>query len=314
MKKFLIRIFILIFLISSSVIILNAIKKPTVRCITNSLSLDAKLYDIREHNFSRVKNIALGSSMTLNNINAEVFVTKLQLKDFYNFSAWGLTICDVLNLFKIYNRLYSPEKLFVFSNTMDFATDGPTIADLKLKLINAYLKPGLSLFDIPVELFYSYPFCKDNISQYEGSKNDSKKYESLKYDFSGSVPLEVYGDNKREARVNRHISQYVPTEFQYQKLDELCKFCKENKIQLYFIQTPFSSKYLTDEKGGGDLYIVHTNRCESICNKNNATYVNINDFLDLNDEDFADSSHLNVKNSKIFTDALIQSLSELNKE
>lgn len=303
MKSFIIKTFSLLLLISFSILILNFIKKPTVRCITNSLSLDAKLYDIKNHNFSQVKNIVLGSLMSLNNINGKSFTNNTGLSDFYNFSAWGLSICDVFNLLQIYNKLYSPKNIFIFSNTMDFASKGPLFTNLKLKLIESYLNPKFSFFDIPVILFYSYPFCKDNIYQFNDSQTYSDRYESLKYDFSGSVPLEVYNENKRTERINQRISQYIPTEYQYSKLEEICRFCKKNNINLYFIQTPFSSKFLIDQQDI-NIYKKHVIKCENICNTNEAIYLNINDLINLDDEDFADSTHLNIKNADLFIHSL----------
>ena len=89
--------------------------------LSNSISLNAKVLFLK-NNFSRanIDILAIGSSMSLNNINSSSITKAYSDEQYLNLSSWGLTMEETFNLIKIYNKKYHPKTIIISSNYSDF--------------------------------------------------------------------------------------------------------------------------------------------------------------------------------------------------
>jgi len=266
--------------------------------ISKSISFDAKLHHYSKNNINQVEILAIGSSMTLNNLNSDVMVNKLKLK-YYNFSSWGLQISDIHYLLKYYANKLLPRFVIICSNTTEFGPKGtiepPTFNELRIyDMFNWYFyfkNPNI------------FKFAKQNI-RYKKYLSDNS-YTNLSFDRYGGAALNIPKENISLTRWNRQFDfPKDDSAAQYLELDQLAKFLNKNNIKLIFIQTPMRKGYLSDAKS--NLLIgKHFTKCKDIVESNNGIYGNFHDTTIFDDSLFVDQLHLNEKGSVVFTKQVV---------
>lgn len=208
--------------------------------LTNSYSLNDKL------NFARGKKadvLAIGSSMTLNNLDSKIVTRELNTTSYLNLSSWGMSVSDIYQCLMAYSEFHVPQTLIISSTIGDFTVVNK---DLKVERIASFLKSS----DLTYPLFYfpnfNLKYYFTNYSYQKKIKNDSSSYEYLKYDPFGAVLYNPSTLKKSEARWNAPIGQN-PEEIQYQYLSKIAKWCNENKVRLLFFQSPVREGMFSDK-------------------------------------------------------------------
>lgn len=199
--------------------------------ITNSYSLNEKLYRLP---YGAIDIIAIGSSMTLNNLYSKSIINEFTSSSYYNLSSWGIRIKDVNKLMPIYVEMYHPKLVIIVSNVVDFTQGG---TKLDLSLIKRYLisKNRKNYFLTNFDLKYLIKRSLDNTY----NLTHSDVYSSLKYDEYGGVVFQENDFKISQRRWENKPDFTKISEINYVALAELCSFLKEKKIKLIFIQSPF---------------------------------------------------------------------------
>lgn len=259
--------------------------------LTNSYSFNSKLHFLKN---KKSKNIAIGSSMTLNNLASEVLINKIRTNDFLNYSSWGLSIVDMFKILKISNKIHKVKRLFMASNLVDFIED-PKIFDA-IEIEN-YLKNDFDVFYYLKHLNFKYYFTNWKYTKYV--RSGSNFQESLVYDKYGGVLLSENKFIYSKERWNSPFIYPMKSELNYQYLDSIAHFCKSYGIDLMVVQSPTRKSLLTNMT---EVKILrnHISKMENILVKQNHYFIDGNR-LALPDDCYVDGTHLNSKGAIIFT-------------
>jgi hypothetical protein len=278
-----------------------------VPLLTNSISFDAKVRDIKEQKINQADFMALGSSITLNNLSSAVMKDSLNMS-FFNFSSWGLQINDIYNLAVHYVPEYKPKYLLICSSVTDFENAGNPASISNYLNTNDYIRRHAETY-FYIKNYNSVLDIRDRKRTLDKLKSDSKSYDYLGFDEGGGVLLNIPRDKISALRWN--LQGGFPTDFtnrQYRELDSLGNYLNGHHIVFIFVQTPIKKLY-TDGAGEGRMVNSHFNTCKTIVEQRHGVYLNFNADKEFSgDSLFADQFHLTAEGATFFTKELAHHL------
>lgn len=289
MKHFICRFLIFVFPVLLAILLLQSRK---VIPFTSSISFDSKIYELKRKNFDTISTIAVGSSMTLNNLNSEAWVEATQDSSFYNISSWGQSIPEDCQVIRALVPIYHPSRVVIFAHCTDFHdSEIENISQIESYLRNKH-RIGQVYFD-------ELSIYSKTGEIYSNARKDTLEYTNLKYDDFGGAPLNVHGSHIDENRWNSVASfAFSPENECYSALSDLCEYLKENNIALIFVNTPTRAHYYSVNIC--DAY-KHIHHLDSIISNQGQIFINELDFQTYPDSLFADCSHLNREGALILT-------------
>ena len=311
MKKFIAKLVLLSGIIGAIIISWCMWQKNDILTITNSISLDARLYEMKNMDAEHFDVVALGSSMTLYQLDGETFVQHLNEGDgFYNFSAWGLQISDSRKLLEYLVEAYTPHSVVIFGNIADFDEAAESIIDMKA--VRNYLDDN-AWNDIRNTLDFGYPNNRETKKMYMDRRYaPTELNEDLRYDKWGGVLLNVYGEDILKARYDAYYTG-EPRQLQYDELAYIAKYLADRGIKLYYVQTPCREHYLSERQGGYDIFVQHCDTCRDIIESNGGYYQSFFDYNEYTDVYFADCIHLNKDGALKLTEEFCRWYDEINR-
>lgn len=264
--------------------------------ITGSISFDEKLHYIaRTKQVEDIDVLAVGSSMTFNNLSSEPVADRIS-KKFINFSSWGLTIEQTAYLIKFLVPLYKPKIVIVVSSPMDFYYSNRTPAlfdknEVKQYLLNLDVVQSYSKHFDPIYLFNSSRDIKD-------LRESNNRYESLLFDSYGGVLLDIDKSAINKQRWNTRIDPAKLDPNAYRAFESLALFLKQQNIAFIMLQPPMRRAAVQDLSG---QLAQHWQKIEDVSSGTSLTFINMHEQLDFADDLFVDYAHLNSKGAEIFT-------------
>lgn len=303
MKKLIIRIVIL-GLISSFIYFALALLNDKIfkePILTSSISFDKKMKFFKNQNIEHVNVLAIGSSMTLNNLNSQILESNYNIEgNFLNLGSWGLQMTDVFSLTQYFVDKYSPKMIIISSSLSDFENEGsyfqiPDKKQLELYFSDYSFRFFLRHIDLNIYL--------DRELEFKNSGNGNYDYKCLNFDKYGGVFLDIPHDRIDLSRWNRSIIK--PKELQYIALKELVQYLNNNNIKLLFVQCPIKINSDTAEE---DKKIItgHFKRLNDIFIGSNHSFLNLFDESVYYENEFCDTYHLNKAASERFTSKIVE--------
>lgn len=270
--------------------------------VSNSLSFNAKMQFLKEKKVDTTINVlAVGSSMTLNNMHSATIAASFD-PAYLNTASWGQSIVDDYKLIKIFTPLYKPKTIIITSNFMDFQNEWSKI---KFDLLDSYLSKTYtkSGFDLRYNI--------QNAEKLKEYKQNQNLYDYLNYDMNGGINLDAQYlkiDSLRWKGRAVNESPLDPTQYTY--LDSISNFCKTNKIDLIFIQSPLRIGYTAQMNDAQNKFLLdHITKVAAILKNGDQQFVNTLDG-DWPDDLFADYSHFNEKGARVFTNLFLAEISK----
>jgi hypothetical protein len=265
--------------------------------LSNSYSLNEKIEFLRTAK-KEVPVLAIGSSISLNNLSSEVLVKHFGSHAFLNTASWGINMQDNYNMLKTLYEVYHPHTLILASSIVEFEKSD--------KLVNySLLKEYLTSPDFKAKLYhlkcFNLRYYMDNINYKKMVRADKHRYQYLVFDANGGVNLEGEGFKIDQRRWNGSFEKKDLDTLSYLYLDSISTFCKNKNIQLLFFQSPFRKGMYTqlDASKTAELS-THLKKIETILKKNNQVFIDTDDLL-WNDSLFIDFMHLNKNGASAFT-------------
>jgi len=302
MRKFIINIFrFLLFLsIIIGIIFFTIIKKIGLENLpalnfSSSYSYNEKIRFIKKKsNFPSI--IAIGSSMTLNNLDSEIVIKELKDDDYLNVSSWGLRISESYKLLKELHGIYKFNQFISVVNIVDFEKGSKKIdyGFLKYYLTNNILKTIYkAIYNLDLDYY-------KNIDYVNFTRKCYKDYEYLNYDEFGMVKFNRDSFNiNKERWLDNHLDKVLDNS-EYLYLDSISNFCLKHDIKYFIFHSPHRDGLTNDfnffEK---KKYHLHLQKIDSIINNKNH-FVNSNENK-WNDTLFVDGIHLDKIGAKLFT-------------
>ena len=270
--------------------------------ITNRISFDAKISFIKNNiETESIDAVVVGSSIGLNNVRGKILEDSSKvLNGVLNLSVYEATppqIEQVLELTPLFPNL----KYVIYSAQFsDFAYAG-RFKDYSSKFIIDYIEDRLSFKDRVSFYFKSCQdifFCIKRQWNWDREYQQSNQFTYLGFDSSGSVPLEIYGDDIIKSRwANPHSNREA--NFAFTALDSITKKLKERGIKFIFVMQPYREPLVQKFKHLKPTMSRFEDRVREILDRNGGEFLNLYSRLHLEDRYFADRSHLNAKGSTI---------------
>lgn len=301
-KNWLIKWFIYLFLILLCtmffIIFLNKYMGVPLR-FSNSISYDSKLLFISKNKI-QPKILIIGSSMGLNNVNSNIISQFYATNNILNISSWGSKVHEVFELLQ--NIDLSKVELVIYPHQY-FDFYGESITIYNKKDVSNYLKKDF-VFNSYLNTFFS---LSSNFKDYIYWKKrflNKKKYSSLIFNTYGDVNLNFEKGYISQKRWNA-VTNVDILESHFLELVKMKKFLDKKKIKLLLIKTPFRKEIFNLEKFKIQSK-EYDEKLSELRIKYNINYINTQNLLNLNDQFFVDSSHLNSNGASKVSNIIIK--------
>jgi len=268
--------------------------------VTNSTLFDIKMLSFQKRHIKNVELLAMGSSVGLYELDSKLIAQNFNMP-FYNFSSWGLQITDTRLLLSSFVKKYHPKYVLLCSSIGEFV--GPQ-NDTYLNFINAndFIKDKLP------ELFYFTNYSSIHQLVY-------RKFNTypLALDNWGGASLSVKQKNINREKWNEHDifpTKYTPAN--YIALDSLASLLKREHVKFVFIQVPIKKSYSNTDQSK-QIIQVHFDKCKSIVEAHDGTYLNYYNTTVFTDSLFIDQYHLQAEGAVILTKEIVADLKKIIK-
>lgn len=272
--------------------------------LSTSYSFNDKLEFCRN---KKAKIVAIGSSISLNNLSSDVIVENFNTRSYLNYGSWGLRMDIVYKLLRSISN--HPKKLIIASNIEDFS---PNISKNPLKYIEAELKDFLgSNRTLKFHLnHFNLIYYLENCSYYKKDFQKRNKYQSLFYDKYGGVEFDsVHFKMDKKRWILNPVPEF-DTKINYLYLDSIASFCVKNKIQFFFFQSPTRPDLLDRKKT--EILTEHISKIRKIITNYGGYFVNSNEDKWTRNA-FVDGTHLNARGARQFTEFCFKKIKDRNK-
>ena len=266
--------------------------------ITDSTPFDLKVITLQKHPVKSIKLMAIGSSITLYELNSAILEQNLHVP-YYNFASWSLVMADSRVLLNCFVKDYHPGYVVICSSIGDFSS-APNNTYSNYTSTNSWIRHHLP------EYFY----LKDYHSLHQIIR---RKYNTYPVDFDNyggaTIKIPKGAQHKADIAVN-FPNQYTPGE--YQQLDSLSAMLKNKNIKLIFIQAPLRASY-ANKVLSQEIITAHFNHCRSIVESHNGIYLNYHNTRIFSDSLFEDQNHLTPAGSVVLTHEIVADLKKIIK-
>jgi len=266
---------------------------------SESYSFNDKIAFLENKN-KNVDIIAIGSSISLNNLDSKSIVNHFSSESFLNLSSWGMCYEDIFWLLKLHSKYNKPKKLIIASGTLDFYSNNKV---LKKAVIENFLYSN-NWRKYSFLRYFNLQYYLSNLKVAHEVRSSQNNYATLIYDKYGTANLIAKDFKVLKERWNGVFNVKFDTKehnLNYIYLDSIAKYCNSNNIRLYFFQTPIRIgvfKVLSSQSK--ENLKLHNQNISRIIKKNKHCFIDSNSQL-WPDSLFADAIHLKSNGAKEFT-------------
>ena len=268
-------------------ILVNSAYIPAPR-LSHNLSLNEQLKRIVNLEEPHVDVLAIGSSMTLNNLASAPVVKHFGTRSYTNSGAWGMGVKETLSIAPSLLDRLRPKQVIMVTNLMDFQK-GAVVSPEETKDVCRYLKEGASIWDYIRH--WDAPFFLRQMDLNRIRFTDVGNYEFLGFDEYGAATLEVPPERMLPTRYNEPPPRAGQlTDPYYEAFAELSALLRERDMDLFVIQSPYRHGLV--DAALKDLNAQHAGKLRSILKRDGHQFVDGNAIV-WPDSLFNDASHLN---------------------
>ena len=264
--------------------------------ITPNAVLNMKLSHLRHRGTHTAHVLAVGSSMTMNNLGSAAVVDHFQDTSFVNMGAWGMDMEQCTGLAEVLVPYLRPTTVLVVSNLNDLVNDGKHYRIDTSRVAN-YLMHWSSTASYMRSLkpaYYLREMERNRIRML-----DRGNYEFMGVDAHGGAPLMIGKEHIDKGRWERKPprSKWLAEE-QYEALGRLGNYLAQRGIRLIFLQSPYRAGVRNPEV---DRTVeTHLARVSNILAPYGHILITSTDRT-WPDGLFVDYSHMNAEGAKLFT-------------
>lgn len=270
--------------------------------LTNRISLDAKLKFIRENiDPETIDTLIVGSSLSLNNVQGKVLEKNSKnIDSVLNLAVWSIGSLQVQQLLELSDAFPNLERIVYSGQFSDFANMllfKNYDSDYLQKYITNSMNP-IEYSHLLLNVCKDIAFCKKREKEWKNDYNTSRKFSFLRFDDTGSAPLEIRGKDRIQARwKNPHGGLQYPQAFK--ALQQIAQKAKKDNINFYFVQQPYRQPLIDKHAYVKKVMKTFATNVNTIVSKEGGNFFNLHEKVHFSDVYFADRSHLNSNGSKI---------------
>lgn len=256
--------------------------------LSHNVSLNEQMKRIAKLDGTHVQVLAMGSSMTLNNLSSEPVVKHFGTNSYFNSGAWGMGVKETLSIAPALLDRLAPKQVIMVTNLMDFQP-GSLLTPQETMAVGRYLKDGGSAWNYL--RYWDAPFFLRQMDLNRIRFTDPGNYEFLGFDEYGAATLEVPVERMLPTRYNEPPPRPEQLEEPfYEAFASFSALLRERDMDLIVIQSPYRKGLL--DTAVRDLNAKHAARLCSILEPDGHHFVNGN-LMVWHDSLFNDASHLN---------------------
>lgn len=274
---------------------------------TKSVSYDFKIKFAKEQLADkRFDTLIVGSSMALNNIDADVLEASSSVHKVLNLSSWGMATSECLQLLQMLDlsgvkQVVHSAQYFDYVGEVDKVLDEDELAQ--------YLNGGWVL----KTYFQNISRLPQNVWDYLDFGNeygDSRTQAFLHFDDSGGVNFERDGFliNQRKWQEIPAIPAVPLGDEYFKHLLAMQRFLAEKGIQLVVVTPPFRQELLAQSEEFREFFAAHKDYLEQLSRSKGFLYVDAHAQLGLDDRFFVDASHLDSVGARRMTELVVDTL------
>ncbi len=274
----------------------------------HSVSIDTKMMFIRDmDNRENIDTIIVGSSIGLNNVQGIVVEESSEhVKHVLNLSGFGTVTLQVEQLLALTSLFPNLERVIYSAQFSDFSYL-QTFENHDIDLVKNYINLGKNRINLKY-CFYTYKHFlefADKPWDWEGKYMSNRNFAYLGFDYTGSAPLHMYGDDIIKHRWETpHNKKIKPMKENYLALERIVKKVIKQEINFYFIMQPYRLPLVKRSEHVRQTLDSFDQNTKKIIIPNGGKVLNLHKYLHLDDAYFADRTHLNDKGSAITAEAI----------
>ena len=277
--------------------------------ITPNAVLNMKLSHLRHRGGHTAHVLALGSSMTMNNLSSGPVMTLFDDTSYVNMGAWGVDMEQCAGLAEVLVPYLRPTTVMVVSNLNDLVNDGERYVIDTTRVAHYLMHWGNteSYMRSLRPAYYLREMERNDVRMF-----DHGNYEFMGVDDHGWAPLDVPRERISKERWERRPPRAKwLANYQYAALERLATYLRSRNIRLVFIQSPYRDGVRNAEVDRVvDEHLGHLQRLLGPMGHHLITATD----RSWPDTLFADYSHLNQQGADMFSqyamDKLRQTMSD----
>ncbi|HXD77532.1 MAG TPA: hypothetical protein VN616_06970 [Puia sp.] len=268
--------------------------------LTASQFFDYKVLEAGRHPPGKLSLMAVGSSVTLYDLDSRVIADSLQVP-YYNFGSWGMQMTDIRAVLGGLVAAYHPCAVLICASPREFMLPRtPSYAD--------YAGTAAFIRERFPEYFYVRNFNPVHTLWLRRFRSRRPTMDA----WGGASVEEMWKGVVRHDKGEQLAFPTADTEAQYAALDSVCRYLREQHIRLVFAQAPMEARYTDSERGRRELAAFQA-RCGSIVGAAGGNYFNYYDTTVFPDSLFADLTHLTRAGGSILTRKIVADVKATNE-
>ena len=304
-KTFLLAAFLILLTISAMVYYLKKTEAIPAPMFTGRLSVDEKIRFVRINHPIKADLVVMGSSTGLNNISSEVIFDRREIgKSYFNYSAWGLNISQMLDLWHFFGKLYTPKVIILYITVFDFRSHEKIV--LNENDLRNYVEGGASF---PYYFKYHKTGLGERMRTVGRKRRTKVGWDSLKYDAGGGASFNIPEEKFEQNDWPDRLTEDYFVEEQYGVLNKMLKIFNEDNIYAVIVQGPLREQYSESNEKYAFLK-KHWERVEAIAEENDMLFLNMHGLFYPDESLFPDTIHLNREGAQRLTKELLRQMEE----
>lgn len=281
--------------------------------LSNSSAFNEKARWIRENLPQKCSTLILGSSMALNNIDADILPRGRFGEQIANVASWGMSMRDSEKMLEAVAPLCKPDAIILVTNFMDF--NAAWSKDIDWVLIDEYIHQSSYLITYFRE-FDLRDFLSAIKSRHKNSKEGTRIYQSLVFDETGTVNLACRNFKIDPRRWDGHKSRKQELDAHQraeniQALHRIAKTVKQMNIKLYVLTPPM--RHVAETSFLVDARKTLWDDVKRVVSKSGGVYLQVPGSSEFGDELFVDFAHMNACGAEKFTRQIANELAGIEK-
>lgn len=264
--------------------------------ISDNLSLNEKLKFYKATGPVPLDVIAVGSSMTLNNVSSRAVMEHFGLAGYMNFGTWGQGLANTRDLVLALQARTGAHTVLICTNLMEFSKELPSLP-LDTGLVVRYLwKDGEPWAYVRThQAVYYLRNMETNVIR----RNDAANYEYLGFDANGGATLEVPPERRARSRWDKlPPAPEDMVDSTYRIAEDIGRQLAARHVRLIWLQAPFREGVMNDDLR--NRVRQHTERLGDLLQPMGHAVLH-GDGLPWPDSLYSDYSHLNGTGAYRFT-------------
>ena len=276
--------------------------------VSNSVSLNEKVLWLSQNIKHGCDILAIGSSMTLNNISTSAIYRHFPENTYINAASWGMNIRHTRVLLEQLLDYCKPKLVIIASSPVDFQIDSRPDEIYSAKMLN-YMLNRRPLIQAHLTGF-TLDYYKSNLFNIAKQRQRRDIYDSLAFDSGGGVP---FNDSDFQINKTRWMAKHILSpdkmdDNNYSALSMLADSMQSRGVHLILVQPPLRTALI--DESILEFLNNHWMRIQEIASMRNIQFLNLGVDPRFSDSDFVDAGHLNASGSGIFTDIILESIKQ----